>query len=441
MRRLALLLAAAAMPAAPALAQHQGHGGHTMPMPKPAPKKPAAKPAAKKAPAKKSAARPTAPKKAAPKKAAAPKPAAKKPAADPHAAHKAPAKPAADPHAGHQMSDPPAKPDAQADPHAGQDREVQQADPHTGHGAAGQQADPHAGHAMEAQQPDPHAGHGAAGQQADPHAGHDMDASPPAPPIAPPPPAAFSGPAHAADLVFGAEQMAEAREELRAEHGDMRVGKVLIDRVEASIRDGRDGYQWDADGWYGGDIDKIWVKTEGEGEFGGPSTPQTASLRMNSVEAAEVQALWSRAIGPFFDLQAGLRYDIRPRPGRSHLVLGIQGLAPYWFEVDAAAFLSEKGDLTARLEAEYDQRITQRLILQPRFEFDLAAQDVPELGIGSGLSTAELGLRLRYEFEPRFAPYVGVEYERAFGDTADFRRAAGEDAGGWSLLMGIRAWF
>jgi copper resistance protein B len=249
------------------------------------------------------------------------------------------------------------------------------------------------------------------------------------PPVAPPPAAALSGPAHAADAVFGAEQMAQAREELRVEHGDMRVGKLLVDRLEARIRDGRDGYAWDAQGWYGGDIDKLWVKTEGEGEFGG------------GVEAAEVQALWSHAIGPFFDLQAGLRYDIRPRPDRGYLVLGVQGLAPYWFEVDAAAFLSDKGDLTARVEAEYDQRITQKLILQPRVEFDLAAQDVPELGIGSGLSTAELGIRLRYEFKPQFAPYLGVEYERALGDTADFRRAGGEDVGGWSVLLGVRAWF
>jgi copper resistance protein B len=249
------------------------------------------------------------------------------------------------------------------------------------------------------------------------------------PPVAPPPAAALSGPAHAADAVFGAEQMAQAREELRVEHGDMRVGKLLVDRLEARIRDGRDGYAWDAQGWYGGDIDKLWVKTEGEGEFGG------------GVEAAEVQALWSHAIGPFFDLQAGLRYDIRPRPDRGYLVLGVQGLAPYWFEVDAAAFLSDKGDLTARVEAEYDQRITQKLILQPRVEFDLAAQDVPELGIGSGLSTAELGIRLRYEFKPQFAPYVGVEYERALGDTAEFRRAGGEDVGGWSVLLGVRAWF
>jgi copper resistance protein B len=420
MIRLAFALVAATSLTAPALAQHHGHH---MPAPKPAPKKPAPKPAAKKAPAKAAAKKPAPAKKAAarpaPRKPAPKKPAAKKPVADPHAGHKAPDKPKADPHAGHG----PAKP--AVDPHAG--HQPQSADPHAGHSPA--QPDPHAGHGAAPAQPDPHAGHGAAPQASDPHAGHDMGADPTAPPVASPPPAALSGPAHAADAVFGGGQMAEAREELRAEHGDMQVGKLLVDRLEARIRDGRDGYAWDAQGWYGGDIDKLWVKTEGEGEFGG------------SVEAAEVQALWSHAIGPFFDLQAGLRYDIRPRPDRSHLVLGVQGLAPYWFEVDAAAFLSNKGDLTARVEAEYDQRITQQLILQPRLEFDLAAQDSPELGIGSGLSTAELGVRLRYEIEPQFAPYIGFEYERTFGDTRRFRRAAGEASGGWSFLLGLRGWF
>jgi copper resistance protein B len=416
MIRLAFALAAATALTAPALAQHHEHH---MPAPKPAPKKPASKPAAKKPPVKK------APKAAAAKSAkkAPPKPAARKtapnePAADPHAGHTISDTPKIDPHAGHG----PTKP--AVDPHAAHGS---QTDPHAGHSTA--QADPHAGHGATPAPTNPHAGHGASQQSTDPHAGHDMGIGASSPPVAPPPAAALSGPAHAADAVFGAEQMAQAREELRVEHGDMRVGKLLVDRLEARIRDGRDGYAWDAQGWYGGDIDKLWVKTEGEGEFGG------------GVEAAEVQALWSHAIGPFFDLQAGLRYDIRPRPDRGYLVLGVQGLAPYWFEVDAAAFLSDKGDLTARVEAEYDQRITQKLILQPRVEFDLAAQDVPELGIGSGLSTAELGIRLRYEFKPQFAPYVGVEYERALGDTADFRRAGGEDVGGWSVLLGVRAWF
>jgi copper resistance protein B len=287
--------------------------------------------------------------------------------------------------------------------------------------------------AQDVQQADPHAGHNMApapAQQADPHAGHQMPmADAPAPPVAPAPANAFSGPEHAADSVFGPGQMASAREDLRKEHGGMATSKLLVDQLEAKIRNGRDGYAWDAQAWYGGDIDKLWVKTEGEGAFG------------ETVESVEVQALWSHAIDPWFDLQAGIRHDFRPDPERTHFVLGVQGLAPYWFEVDAAAFLSNKGDVTARVEAEYDLRLTQKLILQPRVEFDLAAQDVPELGIGSGLSSGEIGARLRYEIRPEFAPYVGIEYERAFGDTADFRRASGEKAGGWSLLVGLRTWF
>ena len=419
MKRLLLLLAATSL-SAPALAQHHGHHppGHVMP--KPAPKPPVKKPAPKKPVAKKPVAKkPAAKAKPAPKRAAAKPAVARKPAPKAKPAAKAApkrgsVKPAADPHAGH------AKP--QADPHAG--HATPQSDPHAGHQMP-QTADPHAGHQMP-QASDPHAGHAAA---ADPHAGHDMGAAAPAPPIAPPPAAAFSGPEHAADLVYAPQRMAQAREEMRREHGDLRTYKVLIDQLEAKIRDGRDGYGWDAQAWYGGDIDKIWFKTEGEGEFG------------HTVETAEVQALWSHAIDPWFDLQAGVRYDFRPDPERAYLVLGVQGLAPYWFEVDAAAFISHKGDVSARLEAEYDLRLTQQLILQPRLEVDLALQDVPELGVGSGLSTGEVGARLRYEIRPEFAPYIGVEYERAFGGTARFRRAEGEDRGGWSLLLGLRTWF
>src|SRR3546814_463397 len=190
----------------------------------------------------------------------------------------------------------------------------------------------------------------------DPHAGHDMGTkagSAPTPPKAPPPPAAFSGPKHAGDTLFDPSAMAGAREQLRAEQGEMRTYRVMVDQLEARIHDGRDGYLWDAQGWYGGDINKLWIKTEGEGSFG------------EKLEEAEVQALWSRAITPWFDFQAGLRYDFRPEPERGHLVLGLQGLVPYQFEVDAAAFVSDEGDVSARFEAEYDLLITQRLILQP----------------------------------------------------------------------------
>ncbi|HEX8215291.1 MAG TPA: copper resistance protein B, partial [Allosphingosinicella sp.] len=163
-------------------------------------------------------------------------------------------------------------------------------------------------------------------------------------------------------------------------------------------------------------------------------------------EGAEVQALWSRAIDPWFDMQLGVRQDFQSGPDRTYLVAGIQGLAPYWFEVEGTAFLSSKGDVTARFEAEYDLRLTRALILQPLVEVDLALQDVPELGIGSGLSTAELGARLRYQILPssgpaEISPYIGVQYERTFGDTARFRRLSDEDVGGWSLLIGLRTWF
>ena len=260
----------------------------------------------------------------------------------------------------------------------------------------------------------------------DPHAGHDMVA--PASADAPAPPQAAEGPRHAADGVWGEDAMAASRAELEAHHGGMTTGVLIIDRLEARTANGEEKYLWDAQGWYGGDLDRLWLKSEGEGSFTGP------------LESAEVQALWSHAIGPFFDLQAGARYDLEPT-GRGYAVLGVQGLAPYMFEVDAALFLSDRGDLTARIEAEYDQKLTQRLILQPRAEIELSAQDVPEQRIGSGLSKAEVGLRLRYEITREFAPYLGVEYEAKTGQTADFARMDGEDPDGVVFLAGIKAWF
>lgn len=264
---------------------------------------------------------------------------------------------------------------------------------------------------------------------ADPHAGHQMPAADAPPPKAPPPPEALGGPEHAADTLFDPAEMAASRAVLRREHGDLLAYRVFIERAETKIRNGRDGYVVDGQAWFGGDIDKIWLKGEVEGDWG------------ERPEHVEVQALWSRAIDPWFDLQAGVRYDPQPGPDRAHLVLGVQGLAPYWWEVDAALFLSNKGELTARAEAEYDLRITQKLILQPRGELNLALQNVRELGIGSGLSNAAVGLRLRYQVSQLFAPYVGVEYERAFGRTARYLRDEGERAGTFNLLAGIRFWF
>jgi copper resistance protein B len=222
--------------------------------------------------------------------------------------------------------------------------------------------------------------------------------------------------------------MARERSDLLRHHGGLPAYRVLIDRAETRLRRGADGFVLDADAWYGGDIDKLWLKTEVEGSYG------------DGVEQAELQLLWSHAIDPWFDVQTGVRLDAEP-DRRARLVLGVQGLAPYWIEVDAAAFLSDKGDVTARAEAEHDVRITRSLVLQPRAELDFALQDISRERIGSGLSSAEIGLRLRYELVPNFAPYVGIGYERAFGDTRRFQRLDGDKAGDWSLLAGVRTWF
>ncbi len=243
------------------------------------------------------------------------------------------------------------------------------------------------------------------------------------------PAGAVSGPPHAADLLFDPAEMAAAREQLRVENGDVRTTAVILDQLETTFADGESGYAWDAQGWSGGDINRFWWKSEGEGAFG------------DGVEEAEVQALYSRAIRPFFDVQTGVRQTYRPEGDRTDLVLGIQGLAPYWFEVDAAAFLSNKGELTARAEAEYDQRITQKWIVQPRAEVVLSAEDIPELSIGSGLSSLQLGVRVRYEIRKEFAPYIGVEWTRRFGDTRDFLEAEGRSAEETRLVVGIRTWF
>lgn len=297
--------------------------------------------------------------------------------------------------------------------------------------------DPHAGHAMPAPAlapaQDPHAGHDMPAPTPDPHAGHDMgDMEQPASPgptmETPPPPEAGSGPARAADAIWGADAMAASRDALRREHGDFAVFWFQGDRMEAQVREGADVYLWDIQGYYGGPTERLWFKSEGEGEFS--SNP----------DDAEVQALYAKAFAPFWDVQAGVRHDIAG-PDTTHAVIGVQGLAPYLFEIDAALFLSLRGDVTARIEAEFDQRITQRLILQPRAEANLSAQGVPELGIGAGIDQIEVGLRLRYEIRREFAPYIGFEQSWRTGEGADFARLRGEDTSTTSLVAGIRFWF
>lgn len=288
----------------------------------------------------------------------------------------------------------------------------------------------HSQHSQNAGSSEDHSGHDMGMMD---HSGHSMGADKSVPGAAPEsavPSRALDGPRHAADAIWGEDAMAPARRQLARENGGMQTGMLLIERLEARFptAGGDTGYVWDAQGWYGGDINRFVIKTEGEGEFGG------------DLEDAEIQALYSRAIGPFFDLQAGMRFDPEPET-TGHLVVGVQGLAPYMFHVDGALFLSDQGDLTARIEGEYDQRITQQLILQPRIEAEFSAQTVAERDIGAGITKIEPGLRLRYEFVPEFAPYIGIEYEAKLGETADIARAAGEDPDGLKLIVGLRAWF
>lgn len=262
---------------------------------------------------------------------------------------------------------------------------------------------------------------------ADPHAGHDMSAmTAPAPPADAPPPAPGD---RAADRFHPPRDMAAARAQLAIEHGGGRAWKVMLSAAEWRPKAGADDYEWRGEAWYGGDLNRVVVKTEGEGSVSG------------DLHSAELQGLYSRAIGPYFDAQVGLRHDVEPGPSRTYAVVGVEGLAPYWFEVGAAAFLSEKGDLLGRLEGAHDLRLTQRLILESRVEVNLAAQGVAEHEMGSGLTDGEAGLRLRYQFRPEFAPYVGVVHLRKFGRTADLARAAGEDVEETAAVVGVRAWF
>lgn len=402
MNRPVMLAAAIAfgVAGAPAWAQvdHSNMPGMKMPPAKPAAKpkpKPAAKPAPKPAQRAKPPSRATAPaRQVAPKT-------------------PVPAAPAVDPHAGHQM-------DAAPTQNLGQ-RVGGAQDPESTPAAPTDTAsDPMAGHDMssmpgmaQGQNADVILGQGAGGTALP--AG---SAPAPAAPVA-----------NYADRYYDPQEMADARAELRREHGGAIIRQVMFNLAEYQVRDGADGFRWDGEGWIGGDINRLTIKTEGEGAFG------------EGVDDAEIQALYSRAIGPYFNFQAGVRYDFKPNPSRTYATIGFEGLAPYWFEVEGALFLSNKGDVLGRLEGYYDQRITQRIILQPRAELNFAAQDVPENGIGSGLSDIELGLRLRYEIKREFAPYVGVSWDRKLGDTARFARAAGEDPGGVSLVLGVRSWF
>lgn len=232
-----------------------------------------------------------------------------------------------------------------------------------------------------------------------------------------------------AEEYYDPAEMAQAREHALMEMGGMSQAMIMADRFEWQDVDGDGALVWDGDLWTGGDINRLWFKSEGEYSF-----------EDDEFEEGDVQALWSRAIAAFWDFQAGVRYDFAPG-GRTYAVVGLQGLAPYLFEVDAAAYLSTDGDLSASIESEYELKLTQRLILQPRLEVGLAAQDDPSRDLGAGFTEASLGARLRYEFAREFAPYVGVEWRNKLGETRDIAEAMGEDGSSVAAVVGLRMWY
>jgi len=210
---------------------------------------------------------------------------------------------------------------------------------------------------------------------------------------------------------------------------DERYGQILVNELEyAKGRDAR-GQNLNLEAWYGGDYNKLWLKAEGE-------------RRGGRLDAFRTEALWDHAVATFWSTQLGLRHD-NGGGGRSRswLAFGVQGLAPYWFETEATAYVGSGGTLAARVELRYELLLTQKWILQPKLEANFYSKNDPQRGIGSGLSDMELGVRLRYEVTRQFAPYVGVTWSRKFGNTASYARQADERVKNTQLVAGVRLWF
>ena len=203
---------------------------------------------------------------------------------------------------------------------------------------------------------------------------------------------------------------------------------LVIEQLEIRDTDGKNPLVWEAEGWIGKDLDKLWIKTEGE-------------YIDDRTEEMELQMLYSRAVAPFWDLQLGWRRDIRPTPERDWLAFGLKGLAPYYFDIDASLFVGDAGRTAARLQVEYEVMLTQKLILIPEVELNLHGKNDSDTGTGSGFSDIEAGLRLRYELRREFAPYVGVNWTKLYGKTADFARDEGEDVDDIQLVFGVSFWF
>jgi copper resistance protein B len=226
------------------------------------------------------------------------------------------------------------------------------------------------------------------------------------------------------------------------EMSDAQMAEVMQMRDDASFamfkldqfEHARDGSTaaWEAEAWYGSDFDKLWLRSEGE-HASGHSEDGHIDLR--------TELFWDHAFTSFWDWQLGARHDSGTGPTRDWAAFGVQGLAPYWIELEATAYLGEQGRSAARLRAEYELLFTQKLILQPELELNFYGKSDRQREVGAGLSDAAFGLRLRYEIRREFAPYVGIVWTRRFGDAADFARAAGHDAMDAQVVAGVRVWF
>lgn len=205
-------------------------------------------------------------------------------------------------------------------------------------------------------------------------------------------------------------------------------GSILFDNFEAVRSGGNNSGAYDVLARFGRDYDKLVIKAEGE-------------VASGKLQEARTEALWSHAVSTFWDTQLGVRHDSGIGPNRTWLAFGMQGLAPYWFEIDAAAYVGSGGRTALRLGAEYELLVTQRLIVQPRIEANFYGKSDAARNIGKGFSDLTTGVRVRYEFSRQFAPYVGVEWANRFGDTADLLRAAREPTRNTRYVAGVRFWF
>jgi len=207
------------------------------------------------------------------------------------------------------------------------------------------------------------------------------------------------------------------------------LAHVIFNELEGRFNGSNTEFRWEGQGWVGTDYDKLWIKSEGKLQGNG------------TLDDGQQQFLYGRSVTTYFDLQGGLRSDIDSRPTRNWAAFGIQGLAPYFFDLELTGYVSGEGHLAGKLEASYDLLLTQRLILQPQIEVNLYSKADPARLVGAGFSDIDTGLRLRYEFTRNFAPYLGVVYEGKFGQTASYARRTGDSTGDFRFVFGVRAWF